>query len=92
MRWANLIANKAFALGFSWVLGQPVKDTLCGTKAFWREDYLTLDGERAKHGTIDPFGDFDLLLGAARPNISRWTDGWMLFKLLFEASRRTKFV
>jgi hypothetical protein len=69
MRWANLVANKAFALGFTWVLGQPVKDTLCGTKAFWREDYLIIEEQRLRRGSVDPFGDFDLLLGAAELNL-----------------------
>jgi len=70
MRWANLVANKAFALGFTWVLGQPVKDTLCGTKAFWREDYLIIEEQRLRRGSVDPFGDFDLLLGAAELNLT----------------------
>jgi len=39
MRFANLIGNKFFSLAFSWLLGQPVKDTLCGTKVLWRRDY-----------------------------------------------------
>src|SRR5207248_8731045 len=39
MRFANLIGNKFFSLAFSWLLGQSIKDTLCGTKVLWREDY-----------------------------------------------------
>ena len=34
MKFANLCANKAFSMVFSWLLGQPVKDTLCGTKVY----------------------------------------------------------
>lgn len=64
MQFANLCANKAFSLIFSWLLGQPVKDTLCGTKAMWRDDYIKLDANRAFFGDFDPFGDFDLLFGA----------------------------
>jgi SAM-dependent methyltransferase len=69
MRFANLIGNKFFSLGFSWVLGQPIKDTLCGTKAMWRRDYEVIAKNRSYFGDIDPFGDFDLLLGAAKSNL-----------------------
>jgi SAM-dependent methyltransferase len=64
MKFANLVANKSFSLIFSWLLGQSVKDTLCGTKAMWRADYLRLHEGRAYFGPFDPFGDFDLLFGA----------------------------
>lgn len=69
MRFFNLVANKTFGLAFSWVLGQRVKDTLCGTKALWRADYERIAAERAYFGDFDPFGDFDLLFGAARLNL-----------------------
>ena len=45
MRFLNLCANKFFSLAFSWLLGQPVKDTLCGTKAFSRSHYKTIATE-----------------------------------------------
>jgi SAM-dependent methyltransferase len=66
MRYANLLGNKFFSLMFSWLLGQPVKDTLCGTKALMRADYNLIAANRAYFGDFDPFGDFDLLFGAAR--------------------------
>jgi SAM-dependent methyltransferase len=69
MQFANLCANKCFSLLFSWLLGQPVKDTLCGTKAMWRADYLRLDANRSFFGEFDPFGDFDLLFGADKLNL-----------------------
>jgi hypothetical protein len=69
MKFANLCANKGFSLVFSWLLGQPVKDTLCGTKVIWREDYQRVDGSRAYFGDFDPFGDFDLLFGADKQNL-----------------------
>jgi len=69
MQFANLCANKAFSIVFSWLLGQSVKDTLCGTKAMWREDYLKLDANRSFFGDFDPFGDFDLLFGADKLNL-----------------------
>jgi SAM-dependent methyltransferase len=69
MRLVNLVGNKAFGLTFSWLLGQPIKDTLCGTKALWREDYEKIAGNRAYFGDFDPFGDFDLIFGAAKLNL-----------------------
>ncbi len=69
MRFLNLVANKSFSVAFSWVLGQPVKDTLCGTKAIWKKDYELLAANRAFFGDFDPFGDFDLIFGAAKLNL-----------------------
>lgn len=69
MQFLNLCANKAFGLIFSWLLGQPVKDTLCGTKALSRAHYERIAANRAHFGDFDPFGDFDLLFGAARLNL-----------------------
>lgn len=65
-RMANFLGNKFFSVLFSWLLGQSVKDTLCGTKALRRSDYERLVAGRAHFGEFDPFGDFDLLFGAAR--------------------------
>lgn len=69
MRMANLVGNKFFSMAFSWLLGQPIKDTLCGTKVMWRRDYEVLTANRAYFGEFDPFGDFDLLFGAAKLNL-----------------------
>ena len=69
MRLANLAGNKFFSLAFSWLLGQPIKDTLCGTKVLWRDDYDLIAANRAYFGDFDPFGDFDLLFGAAKLNL-----------------------
>jgi glycosyltransferase involved in cell wall biosynthesis len=69
MRFLNLLANKGFALLFSWLLGQQVRDTLCGTKALYREDYERIAAARSYFGDFDPFGDFDLLFGASRLNM-----------------------
>jgi len=66
MRFLNLIGNKLFSLVFTWILGQPIKDTLCGTKALRRSDYLRIAKNREFFGDFDPFGDFDLILGASR--------------------------
>ena len=110
MRFFNLVGNKFFALAFSWLLGQPIRDTLCGTKVLWKRDYERIASNRAYFGDFDPFGDFDLLFGAARlqlkilelpiryrsrrygeTNISRWSHGWLLLRMVLFASRRLKF-
>lgn len=66
MRFLNLVANKFFAVAFSFVLGQRFKDTLCGTKVLSRAHYEKIAAHRAFFGNFDPFGDFDLIFGAAR--------------------------
>jgi ubiquinone/menaquinone biosynthesis C-methylase UbiE len=66
MRFLNFLGNKFFSLAFTYLLGQPIKDTLCGTKVLWREDYEKIAENRKYFGDFDPFGDFDLLFGAAR--------------------------
>lgn len=110
MRFFNIIGNKFFASAFTWLLGQPIRDTLCGTKVMWRKDYESLVANRPYFGNFDPFGDFDLLFGAAKlnlkiievpiryhsrrygeTNISRWSHGVLLLKMVIFASRRIKF-
>jgi hypothetical protein len=69
MRPLNHLGNKFFSMAFSWLLGQPVKDTLCGTKVLWKKDYEAIAANRAYFGDFDPFGDFDLLFGSAKRNL-----------------------
>jgi SAM-dependent methyltransferase len=69
MRTLNFLGNKFFSLAFSWLLGQPIKDTLCGTKVLWKKDYELIKANRAYFGDFDPFGDFDLIFGAAKLNL-----------------------
>ncbi len=69
MRFANLIANRFFSLAFSYLLGQKIKDTLCGTKVLWRKDYPRFQATRAWFGDFDPFGDFDFIFAAAKLNL-----------------------
>jgi SAM-dependent methyltransferase len=69
MKFLNLCANKTFSIMFSWLLGQPLKDTLCGTKALSRDNYRKIAANRAYFGDFDPFGDFDLLFGADKQNL-----------------------
>ena len=110
MRLFNLIANKFFSGAFSWLLGQQVKDTLCGTKVLEKRNYEMIGANRHYFGDFDPFGDFDLLFGAAKlnlkivdipiryaeraygeTNISRWTHGLLLLRMVVFAFRRIKF-
>ncbi len=65
MRFLNLVGNKFFALALSYVLGQPIKDSLCGTKMLLRRDYERIARRVEALGDFDPFGDFNLLFGAA---------------------------
>jgi ubiquinone/menaquinone biosynthesis C-methylase UbiE len=69
MRFLNLLGNKFFGAMLSWVLEQPIKDSLCGTKVLHRRDYDVIAANRGYFGDFDPFGDFDLLFGAARLNM-----------------------
>jgi len=69
MRTLNFLGNKAFSIAFSWLLRQPVKDTLCGTKVLTRRSYEVIAANRSYFGDFDPFGDFDLLFGAAHANL-----------------------
>lgn len=110
MRFFNFLGNKFFSMAFSWILGQMIKDTLCGTKVLWKRDYEKIKSQRAYFGDFDPFGDFDLLFGAAhlnlkitdmpiryherrygQTNISRWSHGWVLLKMVAFAARKIKF-
>jgi hypothetical protein len=69
MRLLNLFANKFFGVLFSYLLGQRIKDTLCGTKVLFKKDYELIKSNRDYFGDFDPFGDFDLLFGAAKLNL-----------------------
>ncbi len=111
MRTLNFLGNKFFSMAFSWLLGQPIKDTLCGTKVLWKSDYEQIAANRSYFGDFDPFGDYDLIFGAAKlnrkivdlpiryrertygsTNISRWSHGLLLLRMVAFAARRIKFV
>lgn len=66
MRFLNILGNKFFSMAFTWLLDQPLKDTLCGTKVLFKQDYQQIAKNRSYFGNFDPFGDFDLLFGASR--------------------------
>jgi SAM-dependent methyltransferase len=111
MRNLNAIGNRAFAFIFSYLLNQRFTDTLCGTKALWRRDYEEIAANRSYFGDFDPFGDFDLIFGAAKLNlkiielpvrysersygetqISRFTHGWLLLRMVIFAWRMLKAI
>jgi len=69
MRFLNLLGNKFFSSALSWLLEQPIKDSLCGTKVLYKSAYEQIARHRSFFGDFDPFGDFDLLFGAARLNL-----------------------
>ena len=111
MKPLNIFANKLFASIFTFILGCKITDTLCGTKILWKSDYKRIVSNRDYLGDFDPFGDFDLLFGAANlalkildfpvkynkrtygeTNISRFRDGWLLFKMSWVAYRKIKLI
>jgi len=69
MRFLNLLGNLFFGAFLSFILGQRLKDTLCGTKVLFKRDYEIIKKNRSYFGDFDPFGDFDLLFGAAKLNL-----------------------
>lgn len=111
MRFLNIVGNKFFSLAFSWLMNQPIKDTLCGTKVLYKKDYLQIANNRSYFGNFDPFGDFDLLFGASKlnlnivdlpiryrsriygqTNIQRFKHGFLLFRMLWIAALKLKFI
>ena len=69
MQFLNHIANRVFSWLFTWLLNQRFTDTLCGTKVLSRRHYQQIAANRGYFGEFDPFGDFDLIFGAAKLNL-----------------------
>src|SRR6266705_6838017 len=69
MNEANMLGNKFFSVAFTYLLGQRVKDTLCGTKVLWRSDWERIKPMLGSWGTEDRWGDYELLFGAAKLNV-----------------------
>jgi SAM-dependent methyltransferase len=109
MRFLNLLANYLFAVTFTYLLNQPYTDTLCGTKVLLRRHYDAISRNRGYFGNFDPFGDFDLIFGAAKlnlktaevpiryaarqygeTNISRFSHGWLLLRMVAFAFMKLK--
>ena len=66
MPFTNKLGNIFFARWFSFFLGQRTTDVLSGIKAILKRDYDCLYARWGFLGLQDPFGDFELLYGAAR--------------------------
>jgi len=66
MKFSNKVGNKLFGSLFSYLLDQRVKDTLCGTKALWRKDWLRIERNLGHWGIKDRWGDYELLFGASK--------------------------
>lgn len=69
MRLFNVIGNKFFSMFFSYILDTSIKDTLCGTKVLWKEDYERIKKLRGSWGLQDRWGDYELIFGAAKCNL-----------------------
>jgi glycosyltransferase involved in cell wall biosynthesis len=69
MRFLNYLGNRFFSAAFTWLLEQRFRDTLCGTKVLTRQNYEKIAAGRSYFGDFDPFGDFDLIFGAAKLNL-----------------------
>jgi hypothetical protein len=111
MRTLNYFGNKFYSMAFTFLLGQKIKDTLCGTKVLLKRHYKQIEENRKYFGDFDPFGDFDLIFGANRlnlkimeipirykertygsTNISRFSHGLLLFRMVWFAAKRIKFI
>jgi hypothetical protein len=111
MRTLNVFGNKIFSILFTFLLDQKIKDTLCGTKVLFKKDYEKIANNRKYFGDFDPFGDYDLIFGAAKlnlkimeipirykertygkTNISRFTHGLLLLKMVMFAANKIKFI
>lgn len=69
MQTLNKMGNQFFGFVFTWILGQHFKDTLCGTKVFWKKDFEKMKKDYLKYLKIDPFGDFALIFSAIKHNL-----------------------
>jgi hypothetical protein len=61
----NSFGNHVFSRALSWLTRARLTDTLCGTKSISAADWSRVAKIRPIFGNHDPWGDFDLLMGAA---------------------------
>jgi SAM-dependent methyltransferase len=90
MKSANMFGNKFFSLVFSYLLGQPIKDTLCGTKALWWSDWERIAPMVDTWGIIDRWGDYELLFGAAKLNLKIVDQPVHYLERIYGATKMTK--
>ena len=69
MKFLNFIGNSFFASLFSVLFRKKITDTLCGTKIFYKKDWIKIKKDVSKWGIKDLWGDFDLLIGAYKNNL-----------------------
>ncbi len=65
----NKIGNHFFSYLLTKITGQKINDSLCGVKAFTLENWRKIQRFREDKNFQDPFGDFDLILGASYFNM-----------------------
>ena len=69
MKFSNFIGNSIFANLFSLLFRKKITDTLCGTKIFFKKDWVKIKKNITGLGVKDLWGDFDLLIGAYKNNL-----------------------
>ena len=69
MKKLNFLGNSFFAILFSLLFRKKVTDTLCGTKIFYKKDWIKIKQDVSNWGTKDLWGDYDLLIGAYKNNL-----------------------
>lgn len=69
MKIFNFVGNSFFASLFSLLFKKKITDTLCGTKIFYKKDWIKIRQDISKWGVKDLWGDFDLLIGAYKNNL-----------------------
>jgi hypothetical protein len=90
MKGANVIGNRFFSMVFSYLLGQRIKDTLCGTKVLWRSDWERIRPMIGTWGTMDRWGDYELLFGGAKLNLRIMDQPVHYQERVYGASKMTK--
>ena len=69
MKFTNFIGNSFFAGLFSLLFRKKITDTLCGTKIFYKKDWIKIKKDISNWGIKDLWGDFDLLISAYKNNL-----------------------
>ena len=69
MKKLNFIGNSFFAILFSLLFRKKITDTLCGTKIFYKKDWMKIKQDISNWGKKDLWGDYDLLIGAYKNNL-----------------------
>ena len=69
MKNINFLGNIFFAQLFSLFFSKKITDTLCGTKIFYKKNWIDLKKSFKISGVKDLWGDFDLLISAYKNNL-----------------------